>query len=91
MEQDNTKLLDALRNMTSLARECLAWREVSDDPEDHEPMIMSLYRSQCDEAEDLINIADDCAAGLHSWIELVGVLSSDTVCEHCGELYGDPD
>ena len=33
----------------------------------------------------------DCAAGIHSWIDEVGLLDPDIECTRCGELYGDPD
>ena len=34
--------------------------------------------------------ADDCAHGIHSWVDAVGKLPADTACANCGELYGDP-
>jgi hypothetical protein len=34
---------------------------------------------------------DDCAHGIHSWIDAVGKLPPDTKCTRCGELYGNPD
>lgn len=42
------------------------------------------------EADRLNEIAPDCAAGLHSWIDEVGKLPADTACTRCGELYGEP-
>lgn len=34
---------------------------------------------------------DECAQGIHSWIDAVGKLPADTKCTRCGELYGNPD
>lgn len=34
---------------------------------------------------------EDCAQGLHSWIDETGKLPADTRCTRCGALYGNPD
>jgi hypothetical protein len=36
-------------------------------------------------------MADACADGMHSWVGLTGKLPANTPCDHCGELYGDPE
>lgn len=35
--------------------------------------------------------AEDCAQGLHSWVNETGKLAPDTRCTRCGEAYGNPD
>jgi hypothetical protein len=34
---------------------------------------------------------EDCAQGVHSWVDRIGLLPPDTRCTRCGEAYGHPD
>lgn len=42
----------------------------------------------CDDCQDSAN---DCADGMHSWVNETGKLPPDTRCTRCGALYGNPD
>lgn len=37
------------------------------------------------------NISEDCENGMHSWTDKVGRMPANTKCNHCDELYGNPD